>query len=50
MTTEEKELLLSLLLKADEENALHIYDNDDNTYAIDDIFIDSQVCINIKNY
>lgn len=48
MTQEEKDLLLSLLLKADEENELHIYDNEDNLYSIDCFFIDSQICINIK--
>lgn len=48
MTQEEKDLLLSLLLKADEENALHIYDDEDNVYRIDSLFIDSQICINVK--
>lgn len=49
MTQNEKELLLSLLLKADKESSLHIYDNEDNVYSIDWLFIDNQVCIKIKN-
>lgn len=48
MTQEEKDLLLSLLLKANEESSLHIYDDEGNVYSIDDFFIDSQICINIK--
>ena len=48
MTQEEKELLLSLLLKADEESSLHIYDNENNLYSIDWLFMDSQICIKIK--
>lgn len=48
MTQEEKELLLSLLLKADEESSLHIYDSEDNIYSIDWLFIDSQICMKIK--
>ena len=48
MTQEEKDLLLSLLLQADEENELHIYDNEDNLYSIDWLFMDSQICIKIK--
>ena len=36
MTQEEKEMLLSLLKKADENGLLHVYDNNENTYI--DIF------------
>ena len=49
MTQEEKDLLLSLLLRANEESSLHIYDNEDNVYSIDWLFIDSQICMKIKN-
>lgn len=48
MKQEEKELLLSLLLKADEESSLHIYDSEDNIYSIDWLFIDNQICMKIK--
>lgn len=48
MSQEEKDLLLSLLLKADEESLLHIYDNEDNLYSIGETFIDSQICVEIK--
>jgi hypothetical protein len=48
MTQEEKDLLLSLLLKANKESSLHIYDNEDNVYSIDCLFIDSQICMKIK--
>ena len=48
MTQDEKDLLLSLLSKADKESSLHIYDNEDNLYSIDGFFIDSQICVKIK--
>ena len=48
MTQEEKELLLSLLLEADEQGSLHIYDSEDNVYSIDWLFIDNQICMKIK--
>lgn len=50
MTQEEKELLLSLLLKADNESQLHIYDVEENTYIVDWAFIDRDVCIKIKPF
>lgn len=50
MTQDEKDLLLSLLLKADEESLLHIYDDEDNLYSIDYLYIDSQICMNIKKF
>ena len=48
MTKEEKELLLQLLKKADESGLLHIYDKEENTYEIDWLFLDSEICIKIK--
>ena len=48
MKQEDKELLLSLLLKANKENSLHIYDNEENVYSIDWLFIDNQICMKIK--
>ena len=47
MIQEEKDLLLSLLKKADKENLLHIYDYDDTYYYVDWIFSDNNT-INIK--
>lgn len=48
MTQEEKNLLLSLLEKANQDSLLHIYDDKENIYNIDWLFIDNQVCIKIK--
>ena len=54
MTQEEKELLLSLLKKADENGLLHIYDNNENTYEVTCIYLDpvfhynNKICIKIK--
>ena len=48
MTQEEKELLLSLLKKADEEGLVHIYDSNENTYEVTWIFLDEEICIKIK--
>ncbi len=50
MTQEEKELLIYLLNKADENNILHIYDNEENTYKVDWIFLDRDICIKIKSF
>lgn len=49
MTQEDKELLVSLLKKADENGVLHIYDNEENIYDVDWVFLDSHVCIKIKS-
>ena len=48
MTQEEKDLLLSLLEKANQDSLLHIYDDKENIYNIDWLFIDDQICIKIK--
>ena len=48
MTQEEKELLLSLLKKADENGLLHVYDNNENTYEVTWIFLDNEICIKIN--
>lgn len=50
MTQEEKNLLLSLLEKANQNGLLHIYDNKENIYNVEYLCIDSQVCIEIKEY
>ena len=50
MTQEDKELLISLLNKADENSALHIYDNEENIYEVDWIFLDNDICIKIKSF
>ncbi len=50
MTQEEKDLLVSLLEKANQDSLLHIYDNNENIYDIDWIYIDKQICINIKEF
>lgn len=50
MTTEEKNLLLSLLEKANQDSLLHIYDDKENIYDIDWLFIDKQICIKIKEF
>ena len=48
MTQKEKELLLSLLLKLDEDGQLNIYDNDEY-YILEQAFIDrEELCIKIK--
>ena len=49
MTQEEKDLLLSLLEKANQDSLLHIYDDKENIYDIDWLFIDEQICIKIKS-
>lgn len=54
MTQEEKdllkELLLSLLEKANQNSLLHIYDDKENIYDIDWLYIDKQICIKIKEF
>lgn len=50
MTQEDKDLLVSLLEKANYNDLLHIYDDKENTYYIDFISIDRQVCISIRNF
>ena len=50
MTQEEKELLISLLHKARQSDILHIYDNEENIYDIDWLFIDNQICIKLKQF
>lgn len=48
MIQEDKELLLSLLKRADEDGLLHVYDNNENTYEVTWIYIDSEIYIKIK--
>lgn len=49
MTKEEKDLLLSLLEKANDNDMLFIYDGDENEYAIEWAYIDyGKICIRIK--
>lgn len=48
MTQEEKELLLSLLKKADENGLLYVYDNNENTHEVTWIYLDSEICIKIE--
>ena len=48
MSQEEKELLLDLLKKADENSLLNISDNQENNYEVDWLFFDAQLCIRIK--
>ena len=48
MTQEDKELLLELLKKADENNLLNIYDSQENYYEVDWLFLDTELCIKIK--
>lgn len=50
MTPEDKELLISLLNKAVDDSSLHIYDNEENIYEIDWIFLDNDICIKIKSF
>lgn len=50
MTDIEKNLLLSLLEKANQDSLLHIYDDKENIYDIDWLFIDEQICIKIKEF
>ncbi len=48
MTQEDKELLLSLLKKANEDSLLHLYDNNENIYEVTWMFLDNEICIKIK--
>lgn len=50
MTEKEKDLLLSLLEKANQDSLLHIYDDKENIYDIDWLFIDEQIHIKIKEF
>lgn len=50
MTQEDKELLVSLLKEANENNILDIYDDEENIYEVDWVFIDNKVCIKIKPF
>lgn len=50
MTQEEKELLVSLLKEADETSILDIYDDKENIYGVDWVFIDGKICIKIKPF
>jgi len=47
MTQEDKELLLHLLKKANEDGLLNVYDQEENHYEVDWMFIDSELCIKI---
>lgn len=48
MTQEDKELLLSLLKKADEEGLVHIYDSNQDDFKITWIFLDDEIFIKIS--
>jgi hypothetical protein len=48
MNEQDKQLLLSLLKKADENSLLHVYDDNENTYEITWIYLDSEICIKIE--
>lgn len=50
MTQEEKDLLVSLLEKANQDSLLHIKDDNENIYDIDWVYIDKQICIKIKEF
>lgn len=50
MTQEDKELLVSLLKEATENDVLDLYDDEENTYEVDWVFIDSKICIKIKPF
>lgn len=50
MTQEDKELLVSLLKEADETSILDIYDDEENIYEVDWVYIDSKICIKIKPF
>ena len=48
MTKEEKELLLQLLKKADEDGLLNVYDEEEHYYEVVWVYLDSELCIKIK--
>lgn len=50
MEKEDKELLVSLLKEADETSILDIYDDEENIYEVDWVYIDSKICIKIKPF
>ena len=50
MTQEDKELLVSLLKEADKNSILDIYDDEENIYEVDWVFIDGKICIKIKPF
>ena len=50
MTQAEKELLLSLLQKANEDSLIRVYDYDDNHYDLDWIYLEDEIYIKIKQY
>ncbi|MBO7211863.1 MAG: hypothetical protein J6V44_12770 [Methanobrevibacter sp.] len=50
MTPEDKQLLISLLNKAIDNSSLHIYDDKENIYEVDWIFLDNDICIKIKPF
>lgn len=48
MTQEEKNLLLSLLQKANKDNLIRVYDYDKNIYDVDWIYLDDEIYMKIK--
>lgn len=48
MTQEEKQFLISLLRKADEDGLLHVYDDNENRYDVTWIYLDNEICIKIE--
>jgi hypothetical protein len=49
MKQEDKELLLSLLSKLDEDGLLNIYDDEENHHEVEWMFFDrEELCIKIK--
>jgi hypothetical protein len=48
MTSEEKELLLALLQKANEDSLLRVYDFDENLYHVDWIYLEDEIYMKIK--
>lgn len=49
MTQEEKELLLNLLLRLDEDGLLNIYDDEEHHCNVERMFFDrEELCIYIK--
>ena len=49
MTQEDKELLIYLLNKANDDNKLRIYDDKENIYGVNWIFLDNDICIKIES-
>ena len=48
ITQEDMQILLELIKKVSEEGLLNIYDSQENHYEVDWIFLDTQLCIKIK--